>query len=38
MVTEVKPEGISKKLFQLHYIIGIGGFGKVWKVVQKKNG
>lgn len=28
---------ISKQTFTYHYIIGKGGFGKVWKVESKKN-
>jgi serine/threonine protein kinase len=28
--------GISKSQFQFHYVIGRGGFGKVWKVEKKK--
>ena len=27
---------ISKSNFQFHYVIGKGGFGKVWKVERKK--
>lgn len=27
---------INKNTFQFHYIIGKGGFGKVWKVEHKK--
>jgi len=30
--------GISKANFQLHYILGKGGYGKVWKVQSKKEG
>jgi protein kinase A len=28
---------MTKNLFLLHYIIGKGGFGKVWKVEFKKS-
>ena len=28
---------ISKNHFQFHYVIGRGGFGKVWKVEKKKD-
>jgi|JI6StandDraft_1071083.scaffolds.fasta_scaffold10059_9 serine/threonine protein kinase len=28
---------VSKQTFTYHYIIGKGGFGKVWKVESKKN-
>ena len=28
---------VSKNTFIYHYIIGKGGFGKVWKVESKKN-
>lgn len=27
---------ITKNIFQFHYVIGRGGFGKVWKVERKK--
>ena len=27
---------ISRNMFQFHYVIGRGGYGKVWKV-EKKN-
>ena len=27
---------ISKNHFQFHYVIGRGGFGKVWRVEKKK--
>lgn len=27
---------ITKNHFQFHYVIGKGGFGKVWKVEKKK--
>ena len=29
---------MGKNMFNLHYVIGKGGFGKVWKVDQKKTG
>jgi len=28
--------GVLKKNFTFHYVIGKGGFGKVWKVELKK--
>lgn len=28
--------GIGKNAFNFSYVIGIGGFGKVWKVEHKK--
>ena len=28
---------INKSLFDFLYVIGRGGFGKVWKVIMKKN-
>jgi len=28
--------GLSKNNFVFHYVIGRGGFGKVWKVEKKK--
>ena len=28
---------MSKNAFQFHYIVGKGGFGKVWKVEHKKS-
>ena len=35
----VKSEVIlSKNLFNFEFVIGIGGFGKVWKVEHKKTG
>ena len=27
---------INKSHFQFHYVVGKGGFGKVWKVEKKK--
>ena len=32
-----KASRANKKLFDYKYIIGKGGFGKVWKVEHKKN-
>lgn len=32
-----KTPSMTKNLFLLHYIIGKGGFGKVWKVEFKKS-
>ena len=29
-------KGLSKNNFVFHYVIGRGGFGKVWKVEKKK--
>ena len=29
---------INKNSFTFHYVIGRGGFGKVWRVEKKKNG
>lgn len=29
--------GMSRNQFNYHYVIGKGGFGKVWKVDMKKN-
>lgn len=28
---------VSKNHFQFHYVIGRGGFGKVWRVEKKKD-
>ena len=28
---------VSRNLFDFQYVIGRGGFGKVWKVIFKKN-
>jgi serine/threonine protein kinase len=33
----LKMEVIGKSMFNLHYVIGKGGFGKVWKVDSKKS-
>lgn len=30
------PQKITRNLFDFKYIIGRGGFGKVWKVAYKK--
>lgn len=30
-------KGISKANFQLHYVLGKGGYGKVWKVMAKRD-
>ena len=27
---------MNKNIFQFHYVLGKGGFGKVWKVENKK--
>ena len=29
--------GVTKNHFTYHYVIGKGGFGKVWRVEMKKN-
>lgn len=29
---------INKSLFKIYYVIGKGGFGKVWKVEMKRTG
>ena len=29
-------EVVTKGLFKFHYVVGKGGFGKVWKVEMKK--
>ena len=29
---------MSKNNYVFHYVIGRGGFGKVWRVEKKKNG
>jgi hypothetical protein len=29
---------VTKNSFKFHYVIGKGGFGKVWKVEKKKEG
>jgi hypothetical protein len=34
----VKVQTITKSSFNYEYIIGKGGFGKVWKVTSKKSG
>lgn len=31
-------EGVNKSSFRPYYVIGKGGFGKVWKVQMKKSG
>ena len=36
LYTPVEVPG--KNMFNLHYVIGKGGFGKVWKVDSKKTG
>jgi len=33
----LKNIGISKANFQFHYVVGRGGYGKVWKVHNKKD-
>jgi serine/threonine kinase 32 len=30
-------DSIGKQHFRLHYVVGKGGFGKVWKVEMKRN-
>ena len=39
-VEELKTgsDGVSKSNFRQYYVIGKGGFGKVWKVEMKKTG
>lgn len=32
----MKYIAVTKSQFQFHYVIGRGGFGKVWKVERKK--
>lgn len=32
-----KPEPISRNSFELKFVAGKGGFGKVWKVREKKS-
>ena len=32
-----QPQSIFKNQFVFHYVIGKGGFGKVWKVESKKD-
>lgn len=34
---DLKNVGISKANFHKHYVIGRGGYGKVWKVKYKKD-
>ena len=39
-ITEIKKEyekNLNRNYFEFLYIIGRGGFGKVWKVQLKKN-
>ena len=36
--TQVPAYCVSKSSFQLHYVIGKGGFGKVWKLEHKRTG
>lgn len=33
----INPDLVSKQMFKMGYVIGKGGFGKVWKVEMKKN-
>lgn len=33
-----QSEGVNKSSFKPYYVVGKGGFGKVWKVQMKKNG
>jgi serine/threonine protein kinase len=35
--TSEKPQPSSKSLFNFQYVIGVGGFGRVWKVDDKKS-
>lgn len=35
---QLPPYSISKAAFQQHYVIGKGGFGKVWKLEHKHSG
>jgi serine/threonine protein kinase len=39
-VTSREPvlDAVNKNMFRLEYVIGKGGFGKVWKVEMKKTG
>jgi hypothetical protein len=32
----IETESVSKAMLKIHYVIGKGGFGKVWKVEMKK--
>lgn len=34
----MKVQPVGKSSFTYEYIVGKGGFGKVWKVVAKKTG
>lgn len=34
--TNYEHLAVTKNHFQFHYVIGRGGFGKVWKVERKK--
>ena len=36
-VRRLPNPAINKNIFQFHYIIGKGGFGKVWKIEHKKS-
>lgn len=35
---ELSVKKASKEDYTMHYVIGRGGFGKVWKVELKKSG
>ena len=37
-LSQAKIQTIGKSSFSYEYIVGKGGFGKVWKVVAKKSG
>lgn len=35
--TQPSSDCVQKSMFNFKYVIGIGGFGKVWKVDHKKS-
>lgn len=35
---KLQLDNINKSSFKPYYVVGKGGFGKVWKVQMKKNG